>query len=622
MVSYLSKFVFLSGILFGCAKDHSTSVLDDKASPSTKEISSQSESSLTLSSKPKFDAPVDVSAVKKEAPTKANQARLKLVWMSLDGFQANALRSWVDKIKKPHPKGLHWLLTKARGKSDLRVVNPTITAPSHISTITCTPAGVHGILDNSPWTGAGTVSGFGKLYEPENWVARLRRHGLRVGVAFYPSIDGNGEGRSGDIGIAYDTAGSSTQMISISKNASVDVIVPARSTDSKSFTLRLTSDANGNVTGTSPWGSIPELKVATPQDFIFKSPIKGVERTVGVSLMLVSVKEKSLVGVSPVQVMPVFGSDFAQWIDKEQIFFSSLKDYKMQTYVPSYLAAMKHRQDDIFKVNRTLLSRDDLDAMFIYFPDLDSLLHGFYKDAANEKIVVDYLAGFDKELGRLIESIPSSADFLVVGDHGMSAIAYSLNARKILGEDVASKGYVTTSGGSMYFYPPPGSLDAPPPADVNLEQIAERLQKMEFEVTKGKIFAKVLVRGSKEAIKEGLGGQQMPWIMAFANDGIGFKNSVEDRLLLAKASWATIPDRLQSKYPEAVNNGIADRPVPAGQHGHYNGLAQMRTRLVMEGPRFSKIPLTKLERTLQLVPAVADAEGWPRPKGCLKIGPK
>ncbi len=545
-------------------------------------------------------------------------SRLKLVWMSLDGFQPKALEPWVSKLKAPHRKGLVWLMNKARGKSDFRVINPSITAPSHISTITCSPAGVHGVLDNSPWTGSGTVSGFGKPYEPENWVARLRRHGLRVGVAFYPSIDGNGDGRSADIGIAYDTAGSSTQMISIAKNSSVDVIVPARSTDSKSFTLRLTSDANGNVSGTSPWGSIPELKVATPQDFIFKSPIKGVERTVGVSLMLVSIKDKSLVGVSPVQVMPVFGSDFAQWIDKEQIFFSSLKDYKMQTYVPSYLAAMKHRQDDIFKVNRTMLSRDDLDAMFIYFPDLDSLLHGFYKDAVNEKIVVDYLSGFDQELGRLIESIPASADFLVVGDHGMSAIAYSLNARKVIGEDLASKGYISTSGGSLYLYPPPGSLDTPPPADVNLEQIADRLRKMEFDVTKNKIFAKVLVRGSKEAITEGLGGQQMPWIMAFANDGIGFKNSVEDKLLLAKATWANIPAKLKEKYPETVNNGVPDRPVPAGQHGHYNGLPQMRTRLVMTGPRLSKVPLSKLDRTLQLVPAVADAEGWPRPKSCQK----
>lgn len=550
--------------------------------------------------------------------TKAPATRLKLVWMSLDGFQPKALDPWVSKLKSPHPKGLSWLLKKARGKSDFRVINPTITAPSHVSTITCTPAGTHGILDNSSWTGNGTVSGFGKLYEPENWIYRLRRHGLRVGVAFYPSIDGNGDGRSADVGIAYDTAGSSTQLIPISKNASVDVIVPSRAAQDKAFTIRLTSNASGDISGSSPWGSIPTLKLSMPQDFVFKSTINGVERTVGVSLMLVSIKEKSLVAVSPIQVMPAFGDEFAKWLDSERIFFSSLKDYKMQAYVPSYLAAMKHRQDDIIKVNLAMLRREDLDAIFLYFPDLDSLLHGFYRDAVNEKAVIDYLSGFDRELGKVIEAIPDSADFLVVGDHGMSAIAYSLNVRKILGEDVASQGYISTSGGSMYFYPPPGRVDAPPPANMNLEQIAARLRAMEFDVTKSKIFAKVLVRGSKEAIKEGLAGAQMPWIMAFANDGIGFKNSVEDKLLLSKATWAVIPEQLKQKYPETFNNGVPDRPIPAGQHGHYNGLPQMRTRLVMEGPRISKIPLAKLDRTLQLVPAVADAEGWPRPKGCAK----
>lgn len=104
--------------------------------------------------------------------------------------------------------------------------------------------------------------------------------------------------------------------------------------------------------------------------------------------------------------------------------------------------------------------------------------------------------------------------------------------------------------------------------------------------------------------------------MAFANDGIGFKNSVEDRLLLSRAVWAKVPDGLKSRYPDPVNNGVLDRPVPAGQNGHYNGLPQMRTRLVLQGPRVSKVPLGKLERSLQLVPTVADAEGWPRPKSC------
>lgn len=611
------KLLMICGMVMTCAKDQPRTV--DTHPAEKKAESAPAPHPITAEiNKQEFDKPVNVAAAAKDVANQSKPTRLKLVWMSLDGFQPKALEPWVAKIKNPHPKGLMWLLTKARGKNDFRVINPTITAPSHIATITCSPAGTHGILDNSSWTGSGTISGFGKAYEPENWIARLRRQGLRVGVAFYPSIDWNGESRSADVGIAYDTAGSSTQMIAISKNASADVIIPARSSVEKSFTLRLSSGPNGEVTGNTPWGAIPQLTVAKPHDFLFKSKVNGSDRTAAVSVLLVSVGEKSVVAVSPVQFMPAFGEEFRAWVDRQNIFFSSLKDYKMQSHVPSYLGAMAHRQDDIIKVNLELLGRGDLDAVFLYFPDLDSLLHGFYRDSANERNVVEYLTRFDRELGKVMTAIPKTADLLVVGDHGMSAIAYSLNARKILGEETAGKGHVTTSGGAMYFYPPAGSLNASAPADVNLELIAQRLRKMEFEVTKQKIFAKVLVRGTKEAIKEGLAGDEMPWIMAFANDGIGFKNSVEDRLLLARAPWASIPDHLKVKYSDAVNNGTVDRPVPAGQHGHYNGLPQMRTRLVMSGPRLSKVPLSKVERSLQLVPVVADAEGWPRPKGCAK----
>ena len=104
--------------------------------------------------------------------------------------------------------------------------------------------------------------------------------------------------------------------------------------------------------------------------------------------------------------------------------------------------------------------------------------------------------------------------------------------------------------------------------------------------------------------------------MAFANDGLAFKNSVEDVMLLARAKWAPVPEIWREKYPDPMNNGILQTPVPAGQHGHWNELSQMRTRLVLEGPRLSTIDTAKIDSTLQLAPSVADRLQWERPAGC------
>jgi hypothetical protein len=545
-----------------------------------------------------------------------NVQRPRLVWVSLDGFQPEALDPWVRLLSRPHPKGLQWLIQQAHGRSDLKVINPTITAPSHISTITCAGAGLHGILDNNTWTGHGTTSGFSQPYPQENWISKLRSQGLRVGVSLYPSIDGSSDGRSADIGLAYDNPGSQTQMVTVSAGSTQAVLVPDRSATSRGFALEVSADGQGRVSVKTPWRLVEALEVAKPVDVFFSSRIQGVERKVAISMMLVSAGAQSSVAISPVQMMPAYDGPFAQDLDRGNVIFSSLKDYRLQGQTKAFLAAMEHRRQFVFAANQILLARDDLDVAFFYFEDLDALLHAFYRDEVAMSEVVDYLNRFDRDLGQFMASIPPSSDLVVLGDHGMSAIAYVLNARKILGADLATRGTVLTGGGALYLYPPEGDITQDPPATLNLEAAADQLRQMTFDLTGKKLFGNVIARGSKTADDEGLSGKRVPWIMAFANDGVAFNKSVEDRLLLARAKWAVIPEQLRVKYPDPIINGELAVPIPAGQHGHWNDIPQMRTRLVLEGPRLSKLNPRPIEKTLQLVPAVADSLGLPRPESC------
>lgn len=546
----------------------------------------------------------------------SDKARLKLVWLSLDGFNANAIRPWASKLRSPHPKGLTWLLNQANGQANLKVINPSITAPSHISTITCTGAGVHGILDNSSWTGTSATSGFNRPYAPENWVNTLRKQGLRVGSALYPSIDGNGESRTADVGIVYDNTGSPPQLLTVANDTTLNVLIPDRAEVGHTFSVEITAVSGGAVSVKTPWGNVGPLVINTPADVFLISKLNGAERKAAVSFLLVSTGDKNIVEVSPIQMMPTFGEDFTAQLDAKNITFSGLRDYRIQSSTSAFLSTLEHRRHFIVESDLVMLSRNDLDVDFLYLEDLDVLLHGYYRDPLNESLVVEYLEKFDQDLGRILSAIPPTADLVVLGDHGMSAISYVLNARKILTEDVASKGYVTAGGGAVYLYPPQGDMTQDPPAGFDLNAVASTLRDMQLDLTGAKLFGKVIVRGSKEAVDEGLTGKNLPWIMAFANDGVGFKNSVEDKVLLARAKWAEIPESLRAKYPDPVNNGVLVVPVPAGQHGHWNELPEMRTKLVLEGPTLSRIDPTTIERTLGLVPAVADALHFQRPPGC------
>ena len=556
--------------------------------------------------------------VKLDRETKSDlgQSRLKLVWISLDGLQPEALETWVSKIKNPHPKGLNWLLKSARGRERFKVMNPTITAPSHISTITCAGAGVHSIMDNNMWTGQGNTSGFNRAYTPENWVYRLRRQGYKVGSALYPSIDGASDQRSADVGIFYDNPGSQPQILAVAKGSTVGATIPDRDVPGKSYPIEITASAESRVSIKTPWGSLATLELAKPADITFNMKISSFDRKAGVSFLLLTQEPEITVEVSPIEIMPTMGNDFRADIDRENLIFSGLRDYRFQANIKAYLAALEHRRRGVVKADQMLLSRSDLDAVFLYFEDLDALLHAYYRDDVVEADVAQYVADFDQDIGSLLSMVSASTDLVVLGDHGMSAIAYVINARKVLTEEVASKGTVMAGGGALYFYPPQGEISKDPPAGLSLNNIAENLRGMELDLTGKKLFGKVIVRGSPEADEEGLSGKQVPWIMAFANDGVGFKNSVEDKFLLARAKWASVAETLRSKYPDPVNNGSLVTPVPAGQHGHWNDLSQMRTKLILEGPRVSNIPSNSLEKSLQLVPAVADALGFPRPASC------
>jgi hypothetical protein len=541
--------------------------------------------------------------------------QLKLVWLSLDGLQPDLLEPWVAKIDRPHARGLHWLLKTARGNDRMKVINPTITAPSHISTITCAGPGVHGIFDNNTWTGQGMSSGFSMPYKTETWVKRLRAGGFRVASSLYPSIDGSTKDRSADIGLSYDSPGSSPQILTIAKGATASAFIPDRQNPDKKYPIEVSVSSAGLVSAKTPWGDLSQLTLARPADVNFDMVLAGESRKVAVSFMVLTVEPETTVVVSPIQVTPAMGQEFKAELDRENLVFSSLKDYRFQSNLKAYLAAMEHRRQRVVRANHLILKRTDVDAVFLYFEDLDTLLHAYIRDSSAQSEILEYLKAFDQELGDLLAAVPASADLVVLGDHGMSPISYVINARKILTEAVASAGTVMTGGGALYLYPPQGDLAQDPPAGLNLEMIAQTLRSIDFDLTGKRLFGKVIVRGTSEAVAEGFSGSRVPWISAFAQDGVAFKNSVEDRILLARAPWASIPEHLRAKYPDPMNNGQLMTPIPAGQHGHWNELPLMGTSLILEGPRVTGV---NVDRSLELVPALADALGWPRPEACAK----
>lgn len=551
---------------------------------------------------------------------------LKLVWISLDALNTDNLKPYLDLIKNPHPRGLKWLIEKSHGRPDLQVSYPSITAPSHISTITCAGPGSHGVFLNSGnWDGTKDQNGFAMPFDTETWVQALRQSGVKVGIASYPSVDGTSEKRSGDFGIAYDSPTGKVQYIKLSK-ASPRASVELTSHQVKGLTYRETFSltSNGEILAAGEIGSSKSLVVGKPHDLFFVDGAGSTNaRKAGVTFMNLGPSLAGLdasevvVAVSPVSVMPVTNAKLRSILDQKNIVWSNLRDYGMAKYgdgVSFTLTAVRHRRNAEMAAIHEMMKLKQLEAMFIYFEDIDVVLHAWSGVDRLRGQLASFLAQFDQDLGRFIDSLPKDANLVVMGDHGMTAVQYELNIRKLLPAGAAKEFQIRTSGGAMMLYPV-RSLEAP--ERLNLNEVAETLRKFTVEFDHNRpVFRKVVINGTTEAKELGLSGPNSPSIMAFADEGMSLTDRMDDRLLVSRRDTFVIPEGMRSKYPDPLNNGVLVQPSPLGAHGHDSMLPSMRTHLTLSGPVLSKIDVAKVQKSIQVVPEVANALGWKKPSAC------
>lgn len=126
--------------------------------------------------------------------------------ISFDGVGADALARHV--AAGDFTAGGYQAMTST-GTSAGRVitVEPSLTAPAHISIITGAPPQVNGIVSNTFRTAGGDVSawmsGFSAEITAETLWEAARRQGKRVGIVTYPGADAKTARRSGDWGLIW-----------------------------------------------------------------------------------------------------------------------------------------------------------------------------------------------------------------------------------------------------------------------------------------------------------------------------------------------------------------------------------------------------------------------------------
>jgi len=528
----------------------------------------------------------------------------KLVWISLDSLNLAGLTEFVGQLKDPHPKGLLAILKAKHQNKALTIHDPTITASSHISTMTCSPAATHGIFANLQWTGKKMSVGFSEPFATETFATTLAKSGLKVVTAGYPALDNSEVGRSVSEGIAYGDGKSKSALYALFpgkeyKHSWTDdgghTIAELQISAANQGFPKINCRAEKCIIEKTQIANLQQITVVL-QDFSYRGYAQFISGSAPAIYISALASNKS------------FPNELRQKLDSCGLIFSPGKDTSLSKYgAEAIVPGLEHRLNYFNDIWRRYLPTADADAIFLYLEDLDSLRHQFLGDSKARATVLNHVAKVDRVLGEFIESLPASTNLLVMGDHGMATVEKEFNVRRILPENVLKESFLVTSGGTLLLYgrkSQANDLKANPNSD-ELKWLKDaQTRLLQFNATREgkKLIAKAFIKDSKEMKEAGLSHPNAPFLVAFANTPFSLQDSLSQELIVSDLTNPSLPE-----------------PRPRGQHGHASEDAQMKTFISFWGPQFEGVSLDRLKTNTDVVAAVAEALQWPTPSQCRRL---
>lgn len=526
----------------------------------------------------------------------------KLIWLSLDSLNLSGLEEIVGQLKSPHPRGLKWLFESQNKNPYLTIIEPTITSSSHISTITCSSAGTHGIFANSQWNGAKMISGFNAPFATETFATTLKNAGLKVVSAGYPSLDNSEPGRQVSEGFSYGESSGRSQ---------IHTLVPDQPI------THVWKDNNGNV--------IEELsftgnEIANFKNFSCKQNRCTFEHSAVGNLVDITINtqkqnyrayaqplqnEKTSIFISQLSSNKSFPEEFLKKQEKCGKIFSPGKDHTLAQFGAKQLIYGFEHRLKFFDWHWTYyLPKTDADVLFLYLEDIDALRHQYAGDFQAREAVAEHYARVDEVVGRFIASLPMATNVVVLGDHGMSTISKELNIRKILPAKALAETYIVTSGGTLMLYGRKSQgqdLSVLPDSSERdwLQDAKNKILDFRLPGSNEAVFHKAFIKGTPEIQNAGLAHKNAPFLIAFANENFALQNAMVNELILGD-----------------IHDPSKPTPRPRGQHGHTQDSTKMKTFLAGWGPVLDTIRLSEVKSNIDLVPTLGKAFSWQIPPQC------
>jgi hypothetical protein len=453
-------------------------------------------------------------------------------FISIDGLNPSLLEALdtAGVLSQPHGLGaLHregLVVDRARPAVSL-------TAASHVSTITCSPPSRHGIVANGYILNGERVSGYTHPFTSEPLWRSASRQGHTVLSLAYVGSDATTPERTPDYGLAYPvdallgpsqsldwtladlpvaTGWQADASVSLAEahESTITVVLNPQTHEQRTIqalvvptpgaapTLYLDDDKNlangtlGTLGGASP--------LSTRADLFFvetdaASAVPGVKRRAFVRL-LPGTDGHLAVYVSKASYNNAFPASFRQQLDDADLVWP---DYGVRSNALSaadYLDAQAMIDRFLTDVGVRFAPALGADVVLFYQPLIDTVGHKLqnalplpFDPSAADDVTQTFVGAFriiDENVSRLLAAATPNDAVALMGDHGMDPVRKVVNVARLLPADHTGKLEIVASGSLMLVYPPlAGTGDATEAATATTlaRDLAASLRELRFEDT-------------------------------------------------------------------------------------------------------------------------------------------
>jgi predicted AlkP superfamily pyrophosphatase or phosphodiesterase len=570
-------------------------------------------------------------------------------FVSVDGSNPDLIDILLEKDVLNAPFGFKWLHTKSAVFEKAMPGEISITAPSHVSTITCSPPSRHGIVGNGFYVNGAKVNGFSYEFKTEPlWISAKRDRKIVMSLA-YVGADASTERRTADYSLAYpnDTLMGQTQLLDLDlstlavasnwntngadrslpvlKETTVTILVNPKTKESKIVNLLFAGNADLSATtlyidddkdlSNGMFGSLFVQDAVKPIVNAYfteqhaDSELWGYTRRAFFRIAKAEGAKLSLY-ISRASYNNAFPESFRKSLEKDKLVWPDygfkIERLTPEEYVDSQAMIDRFLTDVAVRYQKKL----NIDVLLFYQPLVDSVGHKLqsalpmpFDPAATDDVTRTFVRAYkviDENLSKIFSKANRSKDvFAVMGDHGMDPVVKAVNFARFLPADHLQNSLIYASGSLMLVYPNPEGPGSP----------EERIAAARLVGAKAKeslLAANFEGRPVLElAVEQGVG-----------NVAPGTAADYRQEWQYGDAVWAfSTQSGFWFQY-KPLDQVIYSAPAALGMHGQSLKIGNMATRMIFKGPGVKpvRVPTGSL---LDAVPTFTHLMGMQKPADCV-----